>query len=692
MSYLLGYKMQFTNVEETIVTVNIYDTLSGEGETVFTEIEGAEDPCHISVTDNEEEKFTPIKAKQAEIKFLSTTETNLSSFSTPEDRRWYVEIFLGDVIQFKGFLILDDADEDFLDSEYSNTVTLLATDNIGLLKDEPLTNFTDNNPRGYFNLITYVAWCLKKTGLSLNINVVHNVKEEHDSTRVMYETCFLQSKTFEAEINESTDCYEVLEQILGNDCYLTQAGGEWWIIRVDDLQDNETYNNVFDSNGVFVRQETFDIPLRIDPELEVMFFSDMATFVKFQQPVREAKLTYDYKLPKEIIDNIDFSRGRLLTPVVVESKQDDKGKTLTGAAYNLDDWALKAGTFTSNVPTVTSTYIERYFNSDGIESERYAIINQTGVDTPHWLESNAIPVCYFDKFTLQIDFRLSVRDVILGVTTKLKIFLKGDDGEVYLLTGNPRQEARSIVLGEEYSLKWEVYRGQDDGLKYDSSLKNGKWITFDVGDTVAPVPVDGNIYVTLPGMRGAKTYWQNLRFDYKPYISGSYAKYDGQYNKISQAIRNTKVYEDNVELSDSPKKLFKGALHIAAVGPATDTRFQLAGRFYDGRQFNEVPEDDYLHPFGFNQAYCVWNQYNRVFRIFDFQLQGLNGGSVFPDIIGKYTIGEDSAHTMNKLFMMLHYDQDLNLCEWSGVMVEFFDTTIPKDYASPLEFKYITGK
>lgn len=218
MPYQFAYQLQFKNVEDVVVTANIYDTLSPRGTTVFTPITGADDPLHIFVVDNDENKFSPIKALQAEIKFLSTAAINLNSFiGTSEDNRWYVEILLGSNIVFKGFLILDDMDEDFLDSNTSNVVTLIATDNIGLLKDEALTKFDGTNPRGYYRIITYLAWALGKTGLSLPINVVQNVREVNNPSQIIYSSLYLQAKTFEAEINESTNCYTVIKDIIGED-------------------------------------------------------------------------------------------------------------------------------------------------------------------------------------------------------------------------------------------------------------------------------------------------------------------------------------------------------------------------------------------------------------------------------------------------------------------------------------------
>jgi hypothetical protein len=681
MAYLLGYQMQWVNVEDVTVQVNIYDTLSGTGTTTFTQLEGADDPCHIFIVDNNESKFTPIRAKQAEIRFNSTVTENLNTFISAEDNRWYVEILVGDVVKFRGFLVLDDNDEDFLDSDASNVVTLIATDNLGLLKDEPLTKPDGTNPRGHFNIITYIAWCLQKTGLQLPINVVHNVKEQNDSTRIMYESCFLQSKTWEADINVSVDCYQVLTDLLSNDATLTQSNGEWWIVRTDELQDDSSINNKFTYLGVNNGSEAFNTTQVVDPETG-LYFSGKSTFVKAQQPVKNIKLTFPYDSPKEIIDNIDFDRSDkdpFYTNTYVEG-----GITKTLKRYALEDWTLKGGT--ENVPATptTTAHIERIFEDD-YEKERYAVIVNPPSGTPNnYIESSRIPIGIKDKFFFNIDFAFGTNVSGTNVQLQAQIMLYGEDGSKWVFGNNP---------SGSFDYKWATYvEGTSYGDLYirrafnQDATDETQWQGLSA--QVAPTPIAGEVVIRLYRYIGQGIRFSNCQFTYQPFINGSYQKYKAQYHKVSQDLNTKKVYGQDVKLSDSPRKLIKGSLFRY-----NGSKYVLADLFYDGKQFTgAVPDAIYLHPFGFNQAYAVWNQYNRVFRTFDFKLQGLNGTETYPDIIHKYKINENSVHSNNKVFIMLHYEQDLHLCEWKGVMMEVFDTTIPKDYDSVHEFKYVSER
>jgi hypothetical protein len=111
---------------------------------------------------------------------------------------------------------------------------------------------------------------------------------------------------------------------------------------------------------------------------------------------------------------------------------------------------------------------------------------------------------------------------------------------------------------------------------------------------------------------------------------------------------------------------------------------------YDGRQYPTTPPaEDYRHPFGYNQAYSIWNQNNRPFRIIDFAAKRLN---TMPDIIHKYGVNQATQHTEHKTFMLLHFEQDEKSCRWRGVLAEVWDDTKPKDYTSTHEFKYISER
>jgi hypothetical protein len=70
-------------------------------------------------------------------------------------------------------------------------------------------------------------------------------------------------------------------------------------------------------------------------------------------------------------------------------------------------------------------------------------------------------------------------------------------------------------------------------------------------------------------------------------------------------------------------------------------------------------------------------------------VQGI--GDLPGDPTNRWLITDASDHTDNKTFILLHHSQDLNMCEWTGVMREVNDSTIPKRYTDVDDhsFRYI---
>jgi hypothetical protein len=102
-----------------------------------------------------------------------------------------------------------------------------------------------------------------------------------------------------------------------------------------------------------------------------------------------------------------------------------------------------------------------------------------------------------------------------------------------------------------------------------------------------------------------------------------------------------------------------------------------------------------FYPYGQHQNQAVWNQYNRVFSAFEATCDGLDTDKVdalnlpdLPDLLHLYYQTDSHPATDDKQFMVLHFEQDTDNCEWNMYMVEVGDTDYPKTYIGH-SFKYI---
>ena len=180
--YRLSWLTAATNVISPMeIRVSIFKTshLIDDSDTVnVINLTPAASPLDIDTVNNDKNKFQAIRTKQATIRFISKSLENqsISTFCDYPDNEWYVEIIYvtSGAFIFKGFLMLSDMQQNLLPDP--NIVELIASDHLALLRDLPLTDFNGDNPIGKYKIGEIIAMCLKRTGLSLNINVINNLR------------------------------------------------------------------------------------------------------------------------------------------------------------------------------------------------------------------------------------------------------------------------------------------------------------------------------------------------------------------------------------------------------------------------------------------------------------------------------------------------------------------------------------
>lgn len=528
------------------------------------DLEMADSPLRISVIDNNEDKFTPIRSKQAEINIHTGNGINIETFADSADLQWLVEVSILDssdveVTIFKGWLVLDELTQDFLPDP--NTLTLVATDSLALLQDIPLTDFYGVTPTGKYKIIEYLAFCLSKTGLELPINVVYNIRQEDHDTEHLFDVMYLDALTFEDEIGTCEDCYTVIEKILAQEAVLFQHNAEWWILRPDEVRpssytsDSYVYKVAkFDYLGIFddfYNEEKF----KSIGDGERMSWMDDDQIISITRPLKEAKLIWNYELPKEIICNYQFQRGSLIYDTPTEKR------------YLPECWYLQ-----KDVPPSTndsSYYIKVLYDGNGYETERYMHLPVAAANDDYYLiNKKKIPISVTDKFKFSLGFRYST-DLGGGsghfTLSQAQIRLYADDGTYYTLYAHS-----GINIADE-RVYWEscnssfttnqhyiAFEGESEDIEFT------EWQSVSIES--APVPKSGKLEILLVNAQTASSQtkdFNDLSFEYLAYINGAYVTYKGEYDKVTQ-LTNPDYYkgvrEETIYINQSTKKLFKGAL------------------------------------------------------------------------------------------------------------------------------------
>lgn len=578
MSWNILYRGKFVNQEtdstnanvQQTATVDIYDTESGTAisPTGIVSLEMADDPCITEVVNNEEDKLQVIRSKQLDIAIHTSSSIGLETFCEGGDQRWYVEMYTGVEMLFKGWLSISDLKEQFQPDP--NVMLLTATDGLGFLEAEDLTDLDGNIPENERTFIELLTWALAKTGLSLPIMVCLNIREKlaialNDDTTgeghfLVYNS--IDCKTFEGDSPGTLhDCLQAINKILGELCFVEQKNGLWWIQLVDEMRiGTARYFTRFDETGAFVLNTTIAIESFIGAASPMQWMNDDAE-ASTERPVKKVTLDYKYELFAELVCNINFDRGAVISP------PDLAAPTSTGT-YELDCWTLRRQ---FDQPVTSTKRIERKFEF-GYEKERYAVVTPcTGGTATPWdfIESSPIEVQAKDRLSISVDFRFP-SDFGLGegaVTYyPMRIYLFGEDGNWYYWW-NPDTSTDASTFFWTNAGTSEEERLIPVGFILDTTDES-QWQT--ISTTLHDMPVNGKLYIGLNQLhQGAdsgddqEAWFSNLQITYSPFINGQYTKFTGQQQIVTQPANPQKykaIRQQQVYISDSPKKLFKGAI------------------------------------------------------------------------------------------------------------------------------------
>lgn len=736
-------------------------------------IEMAGDPLHISTIDNDEDKFTPIRSKQAEIKIHTIDGIGLNTFCEGEDNQFMVEIYVNMLIIFRGFLMIPDMQQEFLPDP--NILTLTATDGLANLKDIALVKPDGTTPQFDWRLSDYIAWSLRGTKIIYPFNVINSLRhgtgsftisgsfvasnrqiaisdtyaskfyngmaiaisgtnsnngnytvvavtivnilgfdfaiisvaeslvdeadtditfQDLSSLNHFHEEVYLDAKTFESTVGKCDNMYNVLLTILGEDSVCFQLNGEFYILRVDEIEPQAYTVTRYDVDGNFVSDTDIDKVKSIGIN-EVMAFMDDNSVIIPDRAYKHVKETFKYQSWEEMLCNIAFLRDTLIGDLPDEVyPPNDPGHDppIVGQVYNVKNYTPECWTLIKGITTPYSTldttgYIKVYSQFNYEKSRALAIL-QAPVDAFYqWRNDVKIPMNQGDKFTVDCSFRYT--NGLTGTghfqIATFYIRLYGSDGSFWTLfsttdsTRSPKWVACSSAFPtvDQQLCFYDDLNGDNTDYRY--------WQNCSIDS--APLPVAGHLEFSLvdsfQSNSGDKLF-QGLRIDYSPLINGSYQRYTGQFNQVEQDGGYVAIRDKEVKMSDSPSLILKGAMKIF-----NGVDYILTYGFTDRHWTDPTP-------YGKIQVFAVWNQYHRSNRNFDATVDKLESESVQSgvynglDLIHRILLTDSNDNTNNRLFWQLHYDQDFYLLENKAYVVSLYKTDEGKKYDDIYSFGYTT--
>src|SRR5688572_22628719 len=579
MSFL-NYYITHNNFEGEDIEIQVQDLDTLEdppGDTVNITLTASDEPtlapAVMESVNSDDDKTVSIKPKRLRVGFNSDvydvdgvdTVVNVKTFSDGGDGRFLVRLLAGGLsLPFLGNLVLDDNSEAF--QPRPNPVQLMAADGLNSLRDVELRTTDGELPIGHYSIIDYIVMCLDNLAPGQEIHVVFNLYEEDsdETTSHTFSDIYLDALTFEKDVDSREDCYTVLTKILDAlGCFLCYDHDGWWIIRWDEYDQMGssvlTHRTChFGSDGSFGSYSLVDLTKLITHDGDADYvgyrLSMDSAQRRFQRIAGKVVHTYKFEQPKEVPCNSSFTKGTV---------DDD---VLPLKTYDPDCWTLSLG-FPGAYGTPNSEMkIAVHFDANDYEDDRYLYLTaETSHVNKTYAECQEIEVHAKDKFGVDVNWRLESNADFGNQYHLMQIYLKGDDGSHWLL-GN------TTISDPTTPLKWwntsnftvNTLAGVQD---IDFTLiEETEWQTQSI-EECPEIPVDGKLYIWLNQINQTAVSEDNqtinysdLSFTYIPYINGTYHRISGNSNTVSADNGSRKIIEKEMFISDSPKKLFKGAL------------------------------------------------------------------------------------------------------------------------------------
>lgn len=569
MAYGLKYEMRFNEHASIIagtpceVLVKIYQEGFSGSE---LELIPAENPLTVSENNNDEAIFSPIRAKEVSVSFVTDNNVypSVEDFITTNDNDYKAEIYVDSVLWLTTLLLPDQANEEWFTDNTNHVITLVFTDNLGALKSIPLPGFIPTEKPLLYELVK--AACGQAID-GLPIQIFDNLFEIDMDDRTVdpancpYSQTRVDCRTFVKNFVDFEDCYQVLTKILeSRNATLFQHLGKWVIVRVPELFKNSSVDGTeYDTDDnqtdiVWTSTATISQAGNIVPVEQYMLKT-------YMNALKYNKVIFNYENFEELFCNQLWKRGALVS------------ETSTEKEYEVECWNHYRGA--TNSTTAASVDFGRRVEIDAateqVKDEYLFLERETLSSGESFVRSEYCLVNASDKLT--ISFHRRTKNGYTGSGNEIlgRVLLYANDATYYTLDDDGVWYLSNSTFTTNNKFLYHPYAASED---------RNIWITKEVNSDF--IPKTGKIVIHLQeGAADAsadqETWFKDLRVTYLVYLEGkTFINVIGDYHKLTLTANLKESKDTIVYLSDSPKFLVKGAL-FQADGETLTTLWHLSG-------------------------------------------------------------------------------------------------------------------
>ena len=649
MAWGKKYTMSFYTPEEELCTVDFYiDGYTGDP----TILNPAENAFILREYNTDDNIFKPIRGQQAEISFVANSSISISDFIGNNDNYCYVEFTYNYAaspgVYWTGYTLQDDLQEEWIDT--NRTITLRATEGLGLLKSKQMANSSGNEIIGYQTFFYYLSELTKEAAVLQSyfyiINSLYNTENDDTISAPALAQCYVDPLTFSIGDGEYEDKYTVLEKI--NKAWnqtLFQWKGRWYVLRLEDLYCSTATNLRIKRWYIvgFPDQWTsstgrFDISVGNNQSIKVI---EPNMLRMINRNIKKTELDYFYNYATEFLPNQNFKRGSLIT------------STSTYKTYNVDKWFAYKGAYNTSVAATATHYRKDEIDIYGVVQDSYLYMEQESGGN-RW-QSTAIPIYKNDIIDLSF---------LVSVTLTRSSNVKTIVGSVYVKTG----ANQGYFLDDNGN--WKLYNtlSRDNNtltIKFDDDdqLVNGRYINKSV--LSKPIPADGFLIVILDNFIPWR--FSQLEIKYQSALSNVTAQNVAghkEYYTKAEDIKQDSIEQIYIGDIDKNTNVFGGITLTTGVVGASAPYLTLPNWYryrYNTEEFSFLRQNI--------TAKYNFNKFNR--NKIDANFYGLKQSSQPIGLINTVRFVDDDP---NKIYYIANM-KEINFSQgtWAATLVEVWD-------------------
>jgi hypothetical protein len=423
--------------------------------------------------------FEPIYVSQLGITIDVTDDVaNMPNFTTLNDRKYFVKVISGGIIDFQGWALSDDVQFSF--STGRKELSFNAVDGLGMLERIKYTLPNDIYLTEVQKCIVYIKDCLLKLGYPFEYDIVTGISfysenmdnRDDDLDADPLNQSYLNYATIINDNQETLSCLEILKLIVkGFGARLFQANGDWHILSLTQFAQESYYATIYNSDGTISGNDVYDIKGTIEGftgNTSGLYFVGNGQFKLIKKGYNKIKFSKTIEHPSNYATNWDLKIYDYVSPT--ESN-----------AFGWDE-VRNGGTI------FVKPYPDRKYNS--------YILDYSYTTSPYYVSispTNLPEINLNDTVTVSFDL------VGLGTPASgpdalflLKIQVNPTSGSSYFLNSGK---------------KWEVAVNSGDHYYFEAF--NGADPASNVNVETAICPVSGNLDIEIILCDGAAPYWKS---------------------------------------------------------------------------------------------------------------------------------------------------------------------------------------